>query len=139
MKWQAEEVQFLVDNYRENGLEFCANYLKKSTTAILHMASKLKLKRKGKDREPRQQIFQGYIQISEYNDRYFLHRRIMENHLGRKLTSNEVVHHINGDKLDNRLENLVVVTRSEHQRSCHKEDLASRRDSQTGKFTGYGV
>lgn len=42
------------------------------------------------------------------------HRYIMEQHLGRKLARNEFVHHINGDKRDNRIENLVVMTPQEH-------------------------
>lgn len=42
------------------------------------------------------------------------HRYIMEQHLGRKLERKEFVHHINGDKRDNRIENLVVMTPQEH-------------------------
>ena len=42
------------------------------------------------------------------------HRYLMEQHLGRKLRKDEIVHHINGDKKDNRIENLMVVTAKEH-------------------------
>lgn len=43
-----------------------------------------------------------------------IHRYIMEQHIGRPLLSSEIVHHINEDKLDNRIENLQIVSRREH-------------------------
>lgn len=42
------------------------------------------------------------------------HRTVMENYLGRKLGRYEVIHHINGNKQDNRIENLQIMTNSEH-------------------------
>lgn len=44
------------------------------------------------------------------------HILIAEKQLGRYLEKDEVVHHINGDKLDNRIENLQVLTKAEHRR-----------------------
>lgn len=50
-------------------------------------------------------------------DNYYFqqqHRMIMEDHIGRRLTKNEVVHHINHCKTDNKIENLQLMSMAEH-------------------------
>ena len=48
------------------------------------------------------------------------HRMVMALHLGRALERREVVHHANGDRADNRLENLRLhASHSEHMREHH--------------------
>jgi HNH endonuclease. len=43
-----------------------------------------------------------------------MHRVAMEKKLGRKLEKGEIVHHIDGNKLNNEASNLLVTTQSEH-------------------------
>lgn len=65
-------------------------------------------------------IHQGYKYIRDINhplnkNGYVQeHRLIIENKLGRILKPNEIVHHINNNTLDNRLENLMLMSQSEH-------------------------
>ena len=58
----------------------------------------------------------GYVSLLVDGRRVLEHRHIMEQHLGRKLARNEVVHHRNENKSDNRIENLELLTKAEHSR-----------------------
>ncbi len=61
----------------------------------------------------------GYMSVWD-GDKYVLeHRKIIENHLGRTLTSKEQVHHINKDRSDNRLENFQLMLINDHSSLHH--------------------
>jgi hypothetical protein len=57
---------------------------------------------------------------------YFEHILVMEAKLGRYLREGEIVHHDNEDKLDNRIENLVLTNRSQHM-TIHRKGKPSPR------------
>lgn len=44
----------------------------------------------------------------------FEHKFIVEQKLGRSLTNNEDIHHLDGNKLNNHLNNLIVLSKSDH-------------------------
>lgn len=84
---------------------------------------KLSDSRKGKRGGVDNPFWKGGRRISTYGyvlvripggGEVFEHRLVMAEAMGRELLSSEIVHHINGDKTDNRIENLEITSRKEH-------------------------
>ena len=71
----------------------------------------LKLK---KLKEKRRRDRKGYIYISKNGRTKPEHRLIMEKFLNKPLQSWEIIHHQNGNKGDNRIENLQIVLKKSH-------------------------
>ena len=61
------------------------------------------------------------------------HDLVMESHIGRKLRKGEVVHHVNENTLDNRLENLRLMLVGEHMRLHNTGDRNHRRKAKRAR------
>lgn len=64
------------------------------------------------------------------------HRVVMEKHLGRALIKGEIVHHLDGDKHNNSIENLQLMTQSEHI-ALHREELKLAKKPKTHCLRGH--
>lgn len=120
VKWTDEEIQYLKVYFPTHLTDYCAKNLGRSWSATHKKANSLGLKPKW---EYRYTDTQGYVVLCHNREAKILeHRFVMEQHLGRKLKSTEIVHHIDGNKQNNSIDNLVITNRKDHI-NTHRADL----------------
>ena len=132
--WTKEELEYLREHYPAEKAVDVACALGRPVRGIQHKASRLGIHKderffcvkseymkKSHPSMSRKMTSKGYVlrYVPEHPNasktgHVMEHRLIMEEYLGRYLDKNTDVHHINGIKTDNRIENLAVMTHAEH-------------------------
>ena len=136
--WTPEQIELLKKHYPHERAIDVAKRIGRSKSAVDHMAYRMKIKKdpesmfairsaamKGKSsgnfKGYRRKTSKGYITLyrpgedgADKNGLIMEHRYIMAKHIGRSIRADEVVHHINGIRSDNRISNLKLMEFGEH-------------------------
>jgi hypothetical protein len=133
-KFARDKGTILADRLNKEVKHFCENCIDYSVVGSLgHDSIRENLEKKIGDKRIDSY---GYVQVyvgppssqktissGYYGGSIREHTMVMEKHLNRSLVKGEVVHHIDGDKANNDLNNLQVMTVKEHN-NCHAKNDA---------------
>lgn len=72
--------------------------------------------------------------LSEKHSYTLDHRKVIQDYLGRKLTRQEIVHHIDGNRINNSLDNLFLTDSKGHSKAHSSLDSISYKLIQDGKI-----
>lgn len=133
-KWSDAEIDYLRNHYPAERSIDVATALGRTKTSVDHKTSRLGIHKDERffdvksaamkachPRMERRITSKGYVcryvpnhPFATKNGLVMEHRLVVEAHIGGYLGKDMDVHHINGIKTDNRIENLAVMTHSEH-------------------------
>lgn len=116
--WTDEIVSYLRNNYKDGAVPIAKKF-NIPLSAIYKKAESMGLKVLPKDSYI---DANGYRMLGKSHNRKAEHRVVMEDYLGRELKPSEIVHHIDGEKLNNDIDNLCLTNRSDHINE-HREEL----------------
>lgn len=123
-QWSEEELEFLKENYvSKNSCAMIAEKLGRGVRAVYSKANRLGLRVKW---DYRRVDKDGYVELvlgSSLKTRE--HRYVYENYHKLKLKGNDHVHHLDEDKQNNHIDNLILVSPSNHNRL---HGMIDRRD-----------
>jgi hypothetical protein len=108
-----------MNHYQDKcSVENCLNIIgRKGARGLCSAHLKRVLYLKNKDlSKPIQKRGEGWTSTHGYKyiGKIAQHRKLVEQSIGRTLEYNEVIHHKDGNKLNNDLSNLEIIQRSEH-------------------------
>lgn len=123
--WTNLKKLYVKTYYKKLGARPIADKFNISIGAVHKMAQSLDVQYLPKDEYI---CSQGYKMVGKSHNRKAEHRLVMEQLLGRKLSSNEIVHHKDEDKTNNEPNNLALTTRKGHIEIHRQELLKAKQD-----------